>query len=435
MPGESSAAPRSSLRKLLPPLALLLGVPLWLALTARAPTDNLRRFFGLWRTQHILLALGALWLAAALLLGARARKALFAYLLGTFTLVAGWMLLEIVGLVGVVNYPKLFGQTSEAALGSVAVPHLDLQGTTYEDTAPGWGLDARPIPFHYRTDQRGFRNAVDRDGADLYLLGDSLLVAGLIPFEQTLAARLETALGRPVMNIALIAKGPEDERDMLAKARVPMKGSTVLHFIFEGNDLADSMEYAARRAQGGGSPRPSLAKRTLVYNLLMKAQRWTSPQSPLAPRQTCRIGDQRVTFCWTAATMRCEACERQIDPVLQTLAATRRDVEAAGGKYAVVLVPDKLRVLGPRCAWPPESTIRDWKAELSRLPDVLAAWSREQHVEFIDLTAPLSRAAESGPSPWFAGDTHWNARGTEVAAATLGAWPFLAKAPGPQAAR
>jgi hypothetical protein len=416
----------SSLRKLLPPLALLLCVPLWLALTARAPTDNLRRFFGLWRTQHILLALGALWLATALLLGARARKALFAYLLGTFALVAGWMLLELVGLIGLVNYPKLFGQAPDGALGTVAVPHLDLQGTTFEDTAPAWGLEARPIPFHYRTDQRGYRNAVDRDEADLYLLGDSLLVAGLLPFEQTLAARMEASLRRPVMNLALIAKGPEQEREMLAKARVPMKGHTVLHFIFEGNDLADSAEYAARRSRGGGPAPLPFAKRTLTFQLLMKAQQWSSPVSPMAARQTCRIGDQLATFNWTAATMRCEACERQIDPVLQTLSDTRRDVEAAGGRYAVVLVPDKLRVLGPLCTWPAQSAIRDWKAELSRLPEALAAWSREQHVELLDLTEVLSKAAKEGPPPWFAGDTHWSARGCEVAAATLGAWPFLA---------
>ena len=133
------------MRKILPPLALVLCVPVWLALTARAPTDDLRRFFGLWRTQHILLSLGALWLAAALLSAAWARRALFAYLLGTFALVAGWMLLELLGLVGLVNYPKLFGQGAEGALGIVAVPHLDLQGTTFEDTAPAWGLDARPI--------------------------------------------------------------------------------------------------------------------------------------------------------------------------------------------------------------------------------------------------------------------------------------------------
>src|SRR5262249_21226032 len=160
---------------------------------------------------------------------------------------------------------------------------------------------------------------VDREEADLYLLGDSLLVAGLLPFEQTLAARLETSLRRPVMNLALIAKGPEDEREMLAKALVPMKGHTLLHFIFDGNDLADSAEYVARRARGGGAPPVPLAKRTLLFQLIMKGQRLTSPVSPLAARQTCHVGDELATFNWTAATMRCEACERRIDPVLQTL--------------------------------------------------------------------------------------------------------------------
>jgi hypothetical protein len=48
--------------------------------------------------------------------------------------------------------------------------------------------------FAYKSDRNGFRNVIDRDAADIYLLGESILVAGLVPFDKIITSRLEKAM-------------------------------------------------------------------------------------------------------------------------------------------------------------------------------------------------------------------------------------------------
>src|SRR5262249_34727263 len=129
--------------------------------------------------------------------------------------------------------------------GAPAAPTLDVRGTTFEDTALAWGLPAAPIAFRFQTDRRGYRNALDREGGDVYLLGDSCLVAALLPFEETLCGRLEAALARPVVHLALIGIGVYQEAALRDADDVPLEGRLVLHFVFEGNDQADSAKYRA----------------------------------------------------------------------------------------------------------------------------------------------------------------------------------------------
>ena len=302
---------------------------------------------------------------------------------------------------------------------------------TYEDTAQSWGLAPAPIPFHYQTDRRGYRNAEDRADADVYLLGDSFLVAGLVPVEQTLAARLEAALGRSVINIALIGLSVEEERDLLEASKLPLAGRTVVHFVFEGNDLVDSIKYRQTR-QTGVTPDPlARSERTLTYQVLMALQRRSAPVSVNAKRRTCSIRGRTYTFKWGAQSMRCPECERQITAITAALAETRRYVEEHGGRYLLVLLPDKLRVLGPSCSFPAESAIPNYRAELSLLPEAIARFAAETGIGYLDLSQPLLDAAAAGREIWFAGDTHWNAEGIEVAANALAEWAPLRTTPPP----
>ena len=185
--------------------------------------------------------------------------------------------LDAAGLLGLIDYPAVvLGVSNE--LGTEPIPRSDIRGVTYQD------MDrdrSEPIPFRYRTDRRGFRNRTDRDEADIYLLGDSILVAGLIPEEETIASRLEAEAGRSVMNIALIGIGPQRERDLLLHAGLPLEDRRVLHFIFEGNDLGDSKAYRSRQgAKPSGFNRlTAAARRTLTFCLLLRLQRLSDSSS------------------------------------------------------------------------------------------------------------------------------------------------------------
>lgn len=268
---------------------------------------------------------------------------------------------------------------------------------------------------------RGFRNDKDRDAADIYLVGDSILVAGLVPFENTVTSRLEQNLGRPVMNISLIGLSVQAERDLLIEANPPLKDRFVVHFVFEGNDPLDSRAYRRRKeTKDGAVSETGWKNRSPTYNLLMKLQALTEPVNPLAARRTGYIGDQPYGFLWVAEMVR--GTEEEFPHILAALADTRKFVEAGGGHYAVVVVPEKYRVLAPLCRWPDGSDLSDYQSNLSPLSGVVIDWCKHEGVPVFDLMGPLQKAAQDGRIPWFQGDTHLNENGHRAAADAIAEW-------------
>jgi hypothetical protein len=394
---------------------------LTLSLTADATPSHARRLFGLWRTRDVLLAIGLLLAASGLLAAAISRRALLAFLAINVSMGGGLALLEAAGVLGFVSWPALLTPRMPE-IGTKPIPHLDISGTTYQDTASRWGLPSEPISFRYRTDRHGYRNEVDRSDADIYLVGDSVLVAALIPFSDTVTARLEKAIGRPVMQIALIGKDPHEEQQLFRDARLDVRGRLVIQFIFEGNDLRDSTgigQAANRRVP------TSWGRETLSQQVVLVLQRLTQPVAGTAALRSCTIDNQMYTFLWARESFAGREGEAAVlsDELLHFAA----EIRAAGGEFGVVFVPTKLRVLGPLCRFPAGSELSDFKAHLSPLRDFLQAWSQRSGVQLLDLTDSLVDATRLGRIPWFWGDTHWNAEGHAVAAKALVTWDLVQK--------
>ena len=325
-------------------------------------------------------------------------------------------LLEAAGAAGLVSWPELLTpRVSE--LGTQRVPHLDVAGTTFQDTASYWGLRSEPMAFRYRTDRHGFRNDIDRADADVYLLGDSMLVAALLPFPDTVAAQLERVIRRPVMQIALIGKSPQEEHQLFRNAGLKVRGRLVIQFITEDNDLLDSRHF---REAGSGAVQASLKERTLANQLVLALQRLTQPVSSIAAMRSCAIGDQTYTFLWARNSF--AGFEGETAVISDALLRFAAELRAAGGDFGVVFVPSKLRVLGPLCRFPAGSDLSDLASNLGPLRDHLLASSERSGIPLLDLTEPLLTAARADRIPWFWGDTHWNAEGHRVAAKALAAW-------------
>ena len=156
----------------------------------------------------------------------------------------------------------------------------------------------------YRTNGHGFRNAIDRASADVYLLGDSILVAGFVPEDETLTSRLERRIGRSVMNISLVGLGVQEERDLMRRELLPLENRVVIQCVFEGNDLLDSARY--RRNQSGSATAVSPLKRTLTNSALVALQR-LSDRVYRRRRQNARtgwLGDELYSFMWTERSFR-----------------------------------------------------------------------------------------------------------------------------------
>lgn len=391
-------------------LALLLG---WLWAT---PELDQRLFFGIWRTRAFLALCALLALAVVAALAAFDRRRAFRVVAVCVGAVAVLAVLEIPAALGLVDYSRAF-QGGEGGAGAKAVPHLEVRGEAPQDLAHAWHYPLPWLPFEFKADRRGYRNAPDREDADVYLLGDSILVAGLVPWEQTLTHRIEAASGLRTMNIALIGVGAERQLRMLLDARVPLADRLVLHFVFEGNDLGDLKV----ERQGGAPERPGLAQRSLLANLLAWLQRKSDPRRLAMERRTGDLAGRQVLFHWTDISFR--GLEEEIPAFLEACARIRAAVHERGGRHAVVYVPAKIRVLGPLCTWPAESSLRGHEAHLNPLRERLLADARARGVPVLDLSEPLAEAARAGRTPYFLADTHLDPVGHEVAAQAILAWP------------
>ena len=378
------------------------------------PSDQ-RLLFGLWRGRDLVLAASLLIGAGAVLAAAVSRSALLGFLATGISTAAMYALLEAAGAIGLVSWPAVFGLRAPA-LGTKPVPHLDIAGTTFQDTASRWGLPSEPIVFRYRTDRHGFRNDTDRAEADIYLLGDSVLVAALLPFADTVAARLEQTTRRSVKQIALIGTGPQEQHRLFRDARLDVSGRRVIQFVFEDNDLRDSRRF--RRGSLGASP--SWTEDTLAHQVVLVLQRFTQPVAGAAALRSCKIGEQTYTFLWGRHSF--AGIEEEAGAISDHLLRFAAEVRARGGEFAVVFVPSKLRVLGPLCSFPASSALRDYASHFGPLREHLRKWSAANGIALLDLTEPLLEAARAGRIPWFWGDTHWNAEGHAVAARALSAW-------------
>lgn len=377
------------------------------------------RFFGLWRLRHVAPALALAWLGSLLWVRTLSRRLAKGIAASTAALACAFAAAEGAGFALGIDWSSVVGGGSgKLSLGHAAVAHLEQSGLAQQDIAPFCDLDFERLPYRFRADQRGFRNEVDRDAADLYLLGDSFIVAGLVPSAELVGTGLEERLRRPAMNVALSGISPQAERDLLLGSGLPLDGRLVLHFVFEGNDLKDSAEY---RSRGAGPPEPrSRLDRSLcvalVVHLQRLSERWVA-------RPSCSKGELRgetYLFGWLRPSF--EGLEGECDVIGETLLGLKAEVESRGGAYAVVLIPAKIRVLGPFCSWPPDSVLSDFESHLNPLRDYLTQWAREREVALLDLSEPLTASVEAGRVPWFPADTHWNGTGHAVAADAIAGW-------------
>jgi hypothetical protein len=383
------------------PLVLLLAAAAWLWCRAEPPSIG-RALFGLWRVRDAVVVLTCAWLAVFAFARRRGRMRL---VLATFAAGFAWLLAEAAAFV-------LLPASPPPVLGSVRLPNAAIDVETVPDTTFAFGLPAETVRFRFETNVHGHRNPPDRTRGDVWCVGDSYLVAPLLEWQDGVVAQLERRLGRPCINVALIGLAPQEAQQEFEHASrgADLTGCTVLQFLCEDNDLLDS----ARVAAAVPPAPPPWRQRALVSLLIDALQRWTQPVRNEAARRTGDYRGTPVRFLWRHE--RGSDVEQQVPVIERALDDFRARVEARGARFAVVLIPQKLRVLGPACTFPPESDLVPLDRCASPLPEALARWSERTRVPFLDLGPPLRFAAEAGTLVWFPDDTHWNAAGAALAA-------------------
>ena len=95
-------------------------------------------------------------------------------------------------------------------------------------------------------------------------------------------------------------------------------------------------------------------------------------------------------------------------------------LQQEGTRLLVVLVPLKLRVLGPLVDLPQKTRSElfgQWNApEGDTWSNYLAVFCQGRNLEFLDLTSAFSQAAADGELPFLPYDTHLSPEGHKIAA-------------------
>jgi hypothetical protein len=118
-------------------LGLVATACVWLAFTTSPPDgeNQVRQFFGLWRTRNFAVALALVWLAFSIPVWLASRRARVRWLVAHGALVIGWFALEGLGLAGFVHYPKLLKLAAPTEAGARPQQHLDVSGVAHEALA------------------------------------------------------------------------------------------------------------------------------------------------------------------------------------------------------------------------------------------------------------------------------------------------------------
>ena len=332
--------------------------------------------------------------------------------------------LELAAAAGLVDYSHVILGASarpreiDDRLRHAGRPGVRTEGDAIPDLASWLGAPAEPVPYVFETDRYGLRNPVDKEDPRVVCLGDSILVAGLLPVESTVTEQLERILGVSVLNVGEVGYGPQEELIRFGMTGLDEDARLFVHFIFEGNDLSDSYQWRQWRNRSLKSqwPRSGLVK-SLLRLLDM-------PRRAAGRRRTGVFGaagssPETVYFLYDKAHIDSES---EWPHLREALLTARDDIESHGGRYAVVLVPAKLTVLHPFCAWPPESELDDPARWESALRSDLAKLCAQEDIPYLDLTNALRAVARTGRLPYFANDTHLNEQGHEAMAEALAPW-------------
>lgn len=301
-------------------------------------------------------------------------------------------------------------------------PGMRFRGETPGDLVDLFGIATdRKYPIDVEYDENGFRNPPGRTRADVVLIGDSFLEAGLVPREQTIAALLENDLGLIVSNLGCSGYGPQQEKIVLERYGLPLKPKAVVWFFFEGNDLLDVSRYEVARRTGGQDPRKTrFLARSLTANLARRiallAERPPGEDADEARRRMGTIGDSRIYFAFAGIPLSAED-RVNLAKLEETLRSAAESSQSAGSRFLLAFVPTKFRVHEGLAEFAADSLCSTWRS--NELPKLLARIAGDAGIEWIDLTPPLRASAERGELPYFPDDGHWSPRGQAVAAAAV----------------
>ena len=285
-------------------------------------------------------------------------------------------------------------------------------------------------PFESRYDKNGFRNDHDFTSAEIAIIGDSYVESPMIPASQLATTRLTELQPKTVANLGQSSYGPQQELAVLKRYALPLHPQTVVWVFYEGNDLADAVDYPGKvsylQSIWSSTDRPWNRSFTKNFSLwVMRSIQSCVPQYSLQGNHGTVVDDEgkehRLYFWDHSSTVSLTA--KELDGLHQTVATMEeayRLVQKEGARFVVVFAPTTFRVYHDIANFEKAGEgIKRW--ELNDLPDRLRNMISKisPDIGYLDLTPALKSAARKHRLVFMSDDTHWSSEGHQVVAEVL----------------
>lgn len=329
--------------------------------------------------------------------------------------------------------PTLGGLSKSDELPYTRPAHIQWTGSSRGDLAllnSDDDPDARTITF--QTDKDGFRNSKEMDQAEIVTIGDSFTEAGNMPEEETFTHLVGQKMNRTVRNLGRSGYSTPTEFIVFKKFGLPCQPKFVVWQIAEANDLDDVGTYEFWLQHGrpdyfdfAANTKPTQVQawqgRSLTYRLFNQLRHRDLRDWPLAGYFKTNEGKERMVRFFETPGMQLPARGNSAWPGFS------KPIEEAAGlcrsnniQLLIVLIPDKLRVIGPHTRFEPQVALVG-----SRFPGLppetaLGACLRDfcggRQIPFLDTTEALQQAAAAGNLVYQGFDTHLSAPGHQIVA-------------------
>jgi lysophospholipase L1-like esterase len=320
---------------------------------------------------------------------------------------------------------SLLGKTTYA-------PHPELGALL----APSLQEAIETLDFTYtlRTDHVGFSNAEPwPDHVNVAVLGDSLLIGPGVGMEGQFTTLLQHHLnGRTVLNLGLPGGGTGHDHLAYRRYVAPLQPELVIAVVGVAWDIDNTLHFARWQAEPPGTDFTEfrhkysatnqtaweVTKRYVAGSRLMRAGYGSIKPlfngTPMLEEITFANGD--TIFLSARAQKRlARGMERPgasdlraifFDPLDQL----RTEVEAAGGRFVVALLPSKEELYGAEAFPAVLRPVAEVKAELEA-----------RQLPILDLY-PAFRELGRQKSPFYRADIHLNALGNQIVADAIAGW-------------